>query len=201
MNIVPEELLIERFKTGDRQAFKDIYDHFFPALCYFTGALLNNQPEGEEIAADTFIKLYNRHENFDTLLNIKAFLYITARNACLNFIKSNERHTRNKKALAYLQQDGDNDHVLSAMIHAELLREIKKEIEQLTPACRRVFELMYIEGLRAKQVAETLNISINTVWVHRANALEILRTVLLKKGLLSLWWLWVATQHGKHLLK
>jgi RNA polymerase sigma-70 factor (ECF subfamily) len=187
MNNVPEEQFIIQFKKGDQQAFKQLYNQFFTVLCYFTKSLVNST-EGEEIAADTFIKLFNRHENFDANTNIKAFLYITARKACLNRLKQNDRHNRNKRELAYLQNDGDNEHVLSQMIHAELLREIKKEIEQLTPACRKVFELMYLEGLKARQVAERLNISVNTVWVHRANALEILRTILLKKGLLS-WWL------------
>lgn len=179
-----EDLLVQNFKKGDARAFKAVYEQFFPALCFFATRLVNGNPEGEEIAADSIAKLLKRYTDFDSLTNIKAFLYITTRNACLNFLKYNQRINTSKSELTYLQRDDSEGHVLADMVHAEVLREIYEEIKGLPPACRKVFELMYKDGMKAKEVAEHLNISIHTVWAQRAKALEVIRTSLIKKGLL-----------------
>ena len=158
---------------------------FFPSLCFFAKRLVDNDGEGEDIAADSFIKLINRHDSFDTLPNIKAFLYITTRNACLNYLRFSQRQTASKKDLASLQETTE-EHVLSQMVHAEVLREVEHEIEQLPRRCKEIFKLIYYERKSADEIATQLDISINTVWVQRAKAIQLIRTNLLKKGMLSL---------------
>jgi RNA polymerase sigma-70 factor (family 1) len=182
---LPDEQLMVRFRSGDPRAFRTVYDQFFPALCFFARRLVNDHPEGEEIAADSITKLLNRHKDFDSLSNVKAFLYISTRNACLNYLKYAQRINTSKNELSYLQRDDKEEYILADMIHAEVLREIHAEIQQLPKACRKVFELLYVDGMKAKEVAAHLNISIHTVWAQRAKALDVLRTSLLKKGLLS----------------
>jgi RNA polymerase sigma-70 factor (family 1) len=157
---------------------------FFPSLCFFAKRLVDNDGEGEDIAADSFVKLLNRHDSFETLPNIKAFLYITTRNACLNFLRLSQRQQSSKRELNRLQ-DKTDEHVLSHMVHAEVLREVEFEIEQLPNRCKEIFKLIYYERRPADEIAEMLGISINTVWVQRAKAIQMIRTNLLKKGLLS----------------
>jgi RNA polymerase sigma-70 factor (ECF subfamily) len=177
--------LLQEFKKGDTHAFKAVYDMFFPSLCFFAKRLVDNDAEGEDIAADSFIKLIHRHESFDTLPNIKAFLYITTRNACLNFLRFSQRQAASKKEMALLQ-DETEEHVLSHMMHAEVLGEVENEIEQLPRRCKEIFKLIYYERKSADEIATMLDISINTVWVQRAKAIQLVRTNLLKKGMLSI---------------
>jgi RNA polymerase sigma-70 factor (ECF subfamily) len=158
---------------------------FFPSLCFFAKRLVDNDAEGEDIAADSFIKLINRHDSFDTLPNIKAFLYITTRNACLNYLRFSQRQSASRKDLAHLQEKTE-EHALSHMVHAEVLREVEYEIEQLPRRCKEIFKLIYYERKSADEIAEQLGISINTVWVQRAKAIQLIRTNLLKKGMLSI---------------
>ncbi|OQP49454.1 hypothetical protein A4D02_28045 [Niastella koreensis] len=146
--------------------------------------MVDNDGEGEDIAADSFVKLLNRHDSFDTLPNIKAFLYITTRNACLNYLRYTQRQHSSKRELNRLQEKTD-EHALSYMVHAEVLREVEFEIEQLPNRCREIFKLIYYERKPADDIAEQLGISINTVWVQRAKAIQLIRTNLLKKGMLS----------------
>jgi len=157
---------------------------FFPSLCFFAKRLVDNDGEGEDIAADSFVKLLNRHESFDTIPNIKAFLYITTRNACLNYLRAEQRQHSSKRELNRIQ-DKTDEHALSHMVHAEVLREVEFEIEQLPNRCREIFKLIYYERRSADEIAELMGISINTVWVQRAKAIQLIRTNLLKKGMLS----------------
>lgn len=157
---------------------------FFPSLCFFAKRLVDNEGEGEDIAADSFVKLINRYDSFDTLPNIKAFLYITTRNACLNYLRHTQRQHSSKRELNRLQ-DKTDEHALSYMVHAEVLREVEFEIEQLPNRCREIFKLIYYERRSAEEIAELLGITISTVWVQRAKAIQLIRTNLLKKGMLS----------------
>jgi RNA polymerase sigma-70 factor (ECF subfamily) len=182
-NFQDKSLLLE-FKRGNTHAFRVVYDMFFPSLCFFAKRLVDNDGEGEDIAADSFVKLLNRHDSFDTLPNIKAFLYITTRNACLNYLRYTQRQHSSKRELNRLQEKTD-EHALSHMVHAEVLREVEFEIEQLPNRCREIFKLIYYKRRSADDIADLLGISINTVWVQRAKAIQLIRTNLLKKGMLS----------------
>lgn len=179
-----DKSLLQEFKRGDIHAFKAVYSMFFPSLCFFAKRLVDNEGEGEDIAADSFVKLLLRHGSFDTLPNIKAFLYITTRNACLNYLRNSQRHHTEKRELNRVQ-DKTDEHVLSHMVHAEVLREVEFEIEQLPNRCKEIFKLIYYERRPANEIAGMLGISINTVWVQRAKAIQLIRTKLVKRGLLS----------------
>src|SRR5688500_19829073 len=102
----PDKVLLHEFKRGNTQAFKAVYDLYFPSLCFFAKRLVDNDGEGEDIAADSFVKLLNRYDSFDTLPNIKAFLYITTRNACLNYLRYSQRQHSSKRELNRLQEIG-----------------------------------------------------------------------------------------------
>ena len=191
-----DKSLLQEFKSGDTHAFRAVYDMFFPGLCFFAKRLVDNDGEGEDIAADSFVKLFHRHDSFDNLANIKAFLYITTRNACLNYLRSSQRQSSSKRELTRIQ-DKTDEHALSLMVHAEVLREVELEIEQLPNRCKEIFKLIYYERRPADDIADMLGISINTVWVQRAKAIQLIRTNLLKKGLLSVLLCFLAITDGE----
>src|ERR1041385_6569303 len=114
-----DKSLLQEFKRGNTHAFRAVYEMFFPGLCFFAKRLVDNDGEGEDIAADSFVKLLNRHDTFDTLPNIKAFLYITTRNACLNYLRSSQRQHSSNREINRLQEKTD-EHALSLMVHAEV---------------------------------------------------------------------------------
>jgi RNA polymerase sigma-70 factor (family 1) len=183
-NNYQDKSLLQEFKRGNTHAFRAVYDMFFPGLCFFAKRLVDNDGEGEDIVADSFVKLLNRHDTFETLPNIKAFLYITTRNACLNHLRNTQRQQASKRELNRLQEK-TSEYAFSQMVYAEVLREVELEIEQLPNRCKEIFKLIYYERKSSDQIAELLGISINTVWVQRAKAIQTIRTNLLKKGMLS----------------
>ena len=90
MKQLTDETLIE-FSQGSPQAFQAIFDSFRMRIFYFVKKLIDDVPTAEEITSDTFVKLYRLHDKFNTYNNIQAFLFITARNASLDFLKYRQR--------------------------------------------------------------------------------------------------------------
>jgi RNA polymerase sigma-70 factor (ECF subfamily) len=168
--------IIDEFKKGDSVAFAAFFHLHYRPLCYFAVQLVNDHAEAEDIVKDTFVKLWHKHGDFESGESIKAFLYITARNACLNFIRHLKVKDTFRKELAYLEEGKGEEMILNQLIHAELLREIYQEIEKMPEKRREVFRLAYFDGLRNEEIADFLNISIHTVKEHKGKALTFLRS-------------------------
>src|SRR4051812_17685683 len=125
-----EDQILLQFQKGDQLAFKAVYEKFYESVYRFTKRLTEDTHEGENIALDLFVKLWERRENFETLQNIKAFLFISARNACLNFLKARKRNRlTTEEALAIVtEKEKVADYYI---IKSEILRALDEEIQKL----------------------------------------------------------------------
>jgi RNA polymerase sigma-70 factor (family 1) len=179
--------IISGFHKGNSRAFDLLFDMFFPALCYFANKLIEERQEAEDIVLDTFQKLWARREHFETMPNIKAFLYITVRNTCLNYLRYRETQRKRTREMIKLMPDRFEEDAEQQRIRAEVMKNIYSEIEKLPKKCREVFELYYFEGLKANEIAEQLQISESTVRNQKVRALQLLKTALSGRELLVLY--------------
>jgi RNA polymerase sigma-70 factor (ECF subfamily) len=175
MSIQNAAEIVSDLKKGSTRALHDLHDLYYPALRSFAMSLVGDGPAGEDIVAEVFVILWKKHKDFETIQNIKAFLYISTRNACINYIKKLQRDTTMKSALTeYLSADHE-EFALNEMIRAEVLQQIYEAIEGLPSQCGKVFKMCYVEGLSNTEIAERFSISVNTVKNHKVKALGLLR--------------------------
>lgn len=92
-----EKELMYRFQQGDAIAFNTIYNRYYSSLRYFSQRLTCQKREAEDIAVETFVKLYRLCGNFENVANIRAFLYVTARNACYDYLSYTHRRPSHEK--------------------------------------------------------------------------------------------------------
>lgn len=161
------------FQKGDERAFNEVFTIYYERICSFSRKLTGSNEEGEDITIDTFRKLWERKHNFNALINIQAFLYITARNACLNFLTKKKLPTANEEYTTNVVDFEKN--AMEKLIEAEVYRGIDEEVQKLPKLARQVFLLRYIKGMTVPEVAAELRISRNSVSVHSNKALNILR--------------------------
>ena len=167
--------IVSGLKKGNTKALHALHDLYYPALRNFATSLVGDGPAAEDIVAEVFVTLWKKHGDFETLQNIKAFLYISSRNACINHIKKLQRDTVMKSALTkYLSIDHE-EFALNEMIKAKVLQQIYEAIEALHSQCKKVFKMCYVEGLSNSEVADHFSISVNTVKNHKLKALSLIR--------------------------
>ena len=171
-----ESEIILRLKDGDQRAFNALFDLFYTRLQHFAEGVTRDTLEAEDIVIRTFHAFWNRREGFETMINIQAFLFISVRNACLNYLKSKERiEERQKEYKEQLPHLSEYKNAERNLIETELLHLLHEKIEKLPRKCREIFKLTYFEDLKAGEIASRLNISPSTVTTQRARAIKILK--------------------------
>lgn len=177
---IPTDFSMEAFQNGEEQAFELLFQHYYARILFFSERLLADHFAAEEITEDVFLKLWQRRAGFDNILKIKAFLYISAKNRCLDHIKVSAR--RSQKRNAFAQQlprfEREAEH---AIIREEVLFEISTAIETLPEQCRIIMNHAYKEGLKPKEIASKMNIAVSTVRNQQARGIQILRRKLSDK--------------------
>lgn len=191
-----EPELIRRFSTGEPAAFRALYKQLYLPVLRFVQQWVGNTQDAEELTADTFVKLWNNRERFETLEYIRAFLHVTARNACINFLKQLKVKTaRQKELVEQSVVDTAPDFALQ-QIRQELMKLIYTEVEQMPKKMKEIFLLSYSEGLKPSEIALRLNLSVQTVQNQKANAIRLLKIAFADKPPLLVLLIWLGQGHS-----
>lgn len=163
-----------QFRQGEKHAFERVFRLYYAPLVFFTVNIISDQSEGEDIVTDVFISLYNKRSSFQNEENVRAYLYVSARNRCYNYLSAKTRHGINPLDNAGEVQD-DNMLAYEHLIRAEMLQALHDAIEGLPEVCRKIFKMSYYESLSAHEVAKKLNLANSTVYVQKMRAINMLR--------------------------
>jgi RNA polymerase sigma-70 factor (ECF subfamily) len=174
--------LILDFHTGSEKAYNYIYRLYRSRIFWFIHNLIHDTAEAEDITAECFIKLWNRRTAFDNTEKIKSFLFVTAHNASLDYLRRKQVKARAEKELTLLLEN--EDFVLTRIVKAELFTQIYDEIEKLPLQCKRVFKMLFFESLTYVEVCDQLKIDINTARNQKRRALQLLKNSILKNEIL-----------------
>jgi RNA polymerase sigma-70 factor (ECF subfamily) len=169
-----EQAMVEDLKNGHSQSMISFFNLYYAPLCYFAERMIHDRQAAEDVVEDSFMKLWKKHADFASIQNIKAFLYITTRNACLNLLKKHQRDAVSKRELAYLHGDSD-DFVLNSIIRTEVMAEIYRQIEKLPAQSKKVLKMSVFDNMRNHEIAAALDVSIHTVKNQKVRAMQLLR--------------------------
>jgi len=147
----------------DMKAYQLLYEMLFKGIHGFSYAFVKSSEVAEEIVSDVFIKLWQIRNELMAIENLKVYLFIIAKHFSLNYIT--KHHKNPIVSLDEMEADtlielGDPEEIC---ISSDTLENIREAVRQLPPQCRLVFQLVKEEGLKYKEVAAILHISILTV--------------------------------------
>jgi len=174
-DLIGDELrqLQHKIQKGDTVAFTRLYSILFKRLYGFSFSIVKVADLAHEVVEDVLLKLWMQREKINAIQNLSVYLYVAVKNQSLNKLAS--------KASQWLNEDFDemtpeiaaiHNDPLRLMITKEMLAKINEAIENLPPRCKMIFKLVREDGLRYKEVAEILNISVNTIDVQMATAVK-----------------------------
>lgn len=147
----------------DMKAYESLYQLMFDHLHQFSFSMVKSGEAAEEIVSDVFIKLWQMRDRLMEIENLKVYLFTIAKNFSINYIH------RNYKNIPCSIEEMDIEPAVGLgnpeeiFISAEIVNKIRQAIHDLPPQCRLVFQLVKEDGLKYKEVADILGISVFTV--------------------------------------
>jgi RNA polymerase sigma-70 factor (family 1) len=161
---------IARF--DDQKAYKELFTGLYSSLFLFAKSMIKSKEAAEEIVSDVFIKIWEKRQDLEKIDNLKVYLYVSTRNTALNYLHVQKRNLTNPIEEFHAEFTSIYFDPEQLMITADMLALIKRSIDQLPPKCKIIFKLIKEDGLKYREVAEILEISVKTVENQLAIALQ-----------------------------
>ena len=172
---------IRKLISGDEKIFERIFNTYYNSLVYYAKEYIIIEDQARDVAQEAFIKLWEKRQSLSPDSNIKAYLYITTRNLCLNYldhIRVGQRFRRMKERdilTIELNSIALHDPTAEHLIASELESQIEKLINELPEQNKKVFRMHRFDGMKYSEIAQKLNISVKAVEAHISRALRHLK--------------------------
>lgn len=149
--------------------FSGYFHTYYRQLCLHALHFMGNPEEAEDVVQETFMSLWDKKEQIETIQSVKSYLYTAVRNNCLTRIRDAKPTT----SLDILpdEQFAEEDQ----MKRAEMEARIWKMIDELPERRREIFLMAKRDGISYKEIAEQTGLSVKTVENHVFRAMQSLR--------------------------
>ena len=159
--------LIEQVKSGDRNAFQQLYNRHYKRVFALTMRLTANESLAEEALQEVFIQLWQKLSSFDGKSKFTTWLHSVAANITVSYLR---KQTNWLQKVVSFEQAGMPEQEVAL---CQGLNGIDKYIVRLPEKARLVFVLFAVEGYRHEEIAEQLNMAVGSskAQYHRARSL------------------------------
>ncbi len=158
------EQWLEKIRDGDQAAFELLFRTFYSNLHWFLIGYVNDRHIAEDLVQEMFVRVWENRQTLDPSKMIKPYLYQIARNLAID-------HTRHKKVVHKWEKEKKALYQFSFVpkgldekVHDKMiLKKIEHAIEDLPERRRLIFILSRYNSMTYKEIADALEISVNTV--------------------------------------
>ncbi len=157
--------------------FDKIYVTYFARMHRFAKAYVLSEADAENIVQDVFVLLWEKKEVLDIRISLTAYLFTLVKNKCLDYLRHqlavaeyNNELSAKLSALETLNSAFESDE--------EIEKVITRAIDTLPDRCRDIFVKSRIEGKKHREIADEMNLSVNTIENQIGIALKRLRVEL-----------------------
>lgn len=179
-----ETLVLKSLYERNQNAFRYLYEQYFSKLTLFAESYLYDKEEAKDLVQDLFFHIWDHADSLVVKTSLKAYLFISLRNRCLNVLR--ERKIR----------DDHNDKLLEAQLFAgvenveideDVERRLQNALNALPEKCREIILLKVVEGKKNKEIASQLGLAEATVKTQVQRAYRILREQFVAILLFIIW--------------
>lgn len=174
-----EHELVRRIRADEAAAFEALFREHYENMCALAFRIIRSRDAAEDIAANVFRNVWRLRLEWDPSFPLRAYLLTATRNEALNALRSIRRRAdltelagREDVPPAFATGFRSPDEDASAR---EIQQIVERVIASLPPQCRTAFLLRWRDGLKHREIAEHMGLSIKTVEMHLTRALRTLR--------------------------
>mgnify|MGYP002612000983 FL=1 len=155
----------------DNKTFEDLFELHFTKLMGFVFNYVRDEEVAKDIVHDAFLTLWSNRKRLNPVYPVKSYLFTLAQNCALNYLRHLRVVTGNEQAVTELLEAANEE----LDDYEKRLVRLEEKLAQLPEKQREVLVKCVVEGKKYKEVAEELDITVNTVKTHITRALKFLR--------------------------
>jgi len=163
--------LVQKSKRGNKSSQYTLYNHYSEAMFFICNRLLQDNSDAEEVLQDSFIQAFDKLHQLKETSTFGVWLKKIVINKCLNQLRKKKLH------FVEISTDIPNE-IEDDQVYTIDYKIVNFEIRTLPSACRTVFNLFLVDGLKHKEIAELLGISISTSKSQYLRAKQLLKAKL-----------------------
>ena len=169
-----------RFLSGDKTGLIDLISDYREGLAMYLSSFINDFCTAEEIAEETFLKLYIDKPKFSEKCSFKTWLYTIGKNLAIDHIRHFSK--RREVPLDDMYDISDKENIENNHIKSEDQKQLLRAIEQLNDEYRQILYLVYFEDFSNTEAAEIMGKSERQIRNLLYRSKETLRKILEKEG-------------------
>lgn len=174
INDLDDQFWNENIRKGDEEAFEYLFKKYYLPLTRFAWRYVQSKAVAEELIQELFTILWEKREEWDANITIRPYLYKSAKNLALNYLKHQEVQERFDHKWEQMKENQEiefHDKIREKQIRTA----IAKAIEELPPRSKMTYKLHRYDGLTYQEIAEVMDVSVKTVESQMTRTLKILR--------------------------
>jgi RNA polymerase sigma factor (sigma-70 family) len=153
------------------QLFEQIWNKYGKSLYYYIQKILPQETNSaDDLFQEVMMKVYANLDKYNNHYNILPWLYRITRNHCVDYLKSKKENLEFDESISIEENHGD--------FNIETTDLIEKALETLEPLKREIVYLHYFENLKYRQIAEILDLNINSIKTHMKKSKQQLNSFL-----------------------
>ena len=168
--------LIIRLRHDDREAFNLLFYMYAEKLLKFSLTFFNSEEEAEEIVQEVFIKIWIKRQSIKDPASFNAYIFTIAKNMIFNGLKKNI-YRKKYEIYQYNKHHSFQNTTENQVLYQETRKRLEHALDQLPKKRKEVFLLSRRDGLKNREIAEKLDLSIKTVESHMSLTLKFLKKV------------------------
>lgn len=162
-------------KDGNEKAFETLFHRYYPSLCLVARQYVEDDVKSEEIVQDMFVKMWSKRNELSVETSFKQYLLRSVKNQCINQLQ----HVKIRQKYAQkVKEDSKEGREPAFFMEFGLAEKIEASINSLPEKRKEIFKLSREDGLKYREIADQLGISVKTVEAQMGLALKQLREML-----------------------
>jgi len=168
-----DKQIFEAIKKDDHDAYGIVFHKYYRPMTAYAFRFLNNMADSESIVQDVFLRLWQNRHDIMIASSLENYLFRSVKNHCINYIE-HERIKTGYQAMVIRNED-DRSEYSEFFLEFGLMKKIEAAIAALPQKRQEIFRLAREEGLKYREIADRLEISVKTVETQMTLALKQLR--------------------------
>jgi len=165
----------KKIQGGDIREFERLFTKYYGPLCHHANKILKDMDMAEDLVQEFFYQFWKNREAFSLKLSLNGYLHRAIRNNALHYLEHRAVRKNYADQVARESREAVQEKAQSDMELKDLGNIINETLEQMPERCSRIFRMNRFEGMKYREIAMHLSVSVKTVEADMGKALQLFR--------------------------